>query len=152
MESVIWKDVVGYEPFYQVSNTGEIRSKDRKVPTRNPEKLATRKGRILIQMTSRNGYKKVSLTRNVKDKKQIQLHRLVALAFIPNPESKPFVNHIDGDKTNNHVSNLEWVTEKENAEHASEIGLLPTPWNKGLSYSREEILNAYRYPDKYRAN
>lgn len=152
MESVIWKDVVGYESFYQVSNTGEVRSKDRRVPTRNSEKFAIRKGRILIQMTSKNGYKKVSLTRNVNDKKQIHIQRLVALAFIPNPESKPFVNHIDGDKTNNHVSNLEWVTEKENAKHASEIGLLPTPWNKGLSYSREEILHAYRYPDKYKAN
>lgn len=117
MEQVIWKDVVGYEDYYQVSSTGEVRSKDRRVPTRNPEKFAIRKGRVLSQMTSGNGYKKLSLTRSALDKKQPHVHRLVAEAFILNPEDKPMVNHIDGDKTNNKVSNLEWVDAFENMQH-----------------------------------
>ncbi|MBR9655771.1 NUMOD4 motif-containing HNH endonuclease [Bacillus cereus] len=152
MEQVVWKDVVGYEGLYQVSNLGEVRSYDRKVPTRNPDKFAIRKGRILSQMTSRNGYKKLSLTRDVSDKKQPMVHRLVAEAFLPNPENKPFVNHIDGNKSNNRLDNLEWVTEQENADHASRTGLLPEAWNKGLRYKREDVHKAYANPSLYKSS
>ncbi|MDF9611889.1 NUMOD4 domain-containing protein [Bacillus cereus] len=123
MEQVIWKDVVGYEGLYQVSNFGEVRSYDRKVPTRNSRKFAIRKGRILAQMTSTNGYKKLSLTRNATDKKQVMVHRVVAEAFLCNQENKPYVNHMDANKTNNHVSNLEWTTHDENTLHAKRLGL-----------------------------
>lgn len=140
-EKVIWKDVVGFEEFYQVSNTGEVRSKDRKVPSRNPHKFSTRKGRILRQMTQRHGYKKVSLTRSVTEKFNVNVHRAVAEAFIPNPDNKPYVNHMDCDKGNNHVDNLEWVTAQENTRHAIDNNLIPPPWNKGITYTLSEIRN-----------
>lgn len=79
-------------------------------------------GNKLQQQISRDGYKVVSVTRENKTKK-FYVHRLVALAYIPNPENKPCVNHIDGDKTNNHVSNLEWCTYSENSKHSFEMGL-----------------------------
>ena len=69
-----------------------------------------------------NGYLKVQLSLR-GDKKQLLVHRLVALHFIPNPYEHPYVNHKDGDKTNNHLENLEWVTPSENAQHALETGL-----------------------------
>ena len=74
------------------------------------------------QSVNRDGYKVVGLWKNNKATAKTA-HRLVALAFIPNPENKPCVNHIDGDKQNNHVSNLEWVTYSENTVHSFENGL-----------------------------
>lgn len=119
----VWKDVVGYEEYYQVSNLGNIKSKDRRVPTRGGVRTALRKGKILTQIPKRNNYMVVSLTRNVGDKKQPLVHRIVASAFLPNPENRPQVNHIDGNKANNKVSNLEWCTALENTRHAIVTGL-----------------------------
>ena len=108
----IWKDVKGYEGLYQVSNLGRVKSFDTK------DKLdRIRKGRILKGYKQGGGYLQVSLYKNGKHKKYI--HRLVAQAFIPNPEHKPQVNHIDEIKTNNMVSNLEWSTSKENLNHGT---------------------------------
>ena len=75
-----------------------------------------------MSLSLQQGYLHVGLTIN-KKVKQMRVHRLVAEAFIPNPENKPYVNHIDGDRKNNHITNLEWVTPAENAQHAVEAGL-----------------------------
>lgn len=108
----LWKDIEGYEGTYQVSNLGMVKSLDRL--TTDNRRL---KGKLLAKTNSK-GYIKVTLTnKNKSDNRDI--HRLVAQAFIPNPENKPQVNHIDEDKTNNIVYNLEWVTAKENMNHGT---------------------------------
>ena len=114
----IWKDVVGYEALYQVSNLGRVRSKNRLDGSGNK-----RKGMVRKLNPQKDGYIHVNLCKSGKVK-HIGVHRLVAQAFIPNPQNKPQVNHIDGDKANNHLSNLEWSTRSENMIHALKIGLV----------------------------
>lgn len=115
----IWKDIEGYEGFYQVSNLGQIKSLDRYIKCKNGAERYM-KGRILNHTVNkkRRGYCEISLHMNGKEKRY-KVHRLVALAFLPNPYNKPEVNHKDEDKENNRVDNLEWVTSKENANHGS---------------------------------
>lgn len=119
----IWMPIKNYESYYEVSNLGRIRSLDRIVKN---GKTTTRfqKGRVLSHRvnTKRFGYCEVSLRVN-KVEKRFKVHRLVAEAFIPNIDNKPFVNHIDGNKENNSVSNLEWCTDKENKKHGWGAGL-----------------------------
>lgn len=99
-------------------------------------RLATSKGRILKQRTNERGYKVVSLPSPHSNR----VHRIVAQAFIPNPQNKPQVNHIDGDKTNNSVDNLEWVTNKENMLHAIDNGLTSAKTTKEM---RAEMRRLY---------
>lgn len=111
----IFKDIEGYENLYQVSNTGKIKS------------LLNNKNQIMKQSIHSCGYYKITL---LKDKKYHTkyVHRLVAIAFVPNPDNKSQVNHIDGNKLNNNVSNLEWVTPSENQLHAIKLHLRePSP-------------------------
>ena len=113
----IWKDIEGYENKYQISNLGNVKS----LETWTGDKYIRRE-KILKNMVYGNGYYYVCLSKNGKVKKY-KVNRLVAQAFIPNPDNKPFTNHIDGDKLNNNVDNLEWCTQSENMKHASMIGL-----------------------------
>lgn len=101
-----WKDIKGYEGLYQVSNFGRVKS------------FQTGSDYILNQVKDWDGYMQLQLYKNNKPT-TCKIHRLVANAFIPNPENKPQVNHIDEDKTNNMVSNLEWATAKENCNHGT---------------------------------
>ena len=116
-----WKPVKGYETEYEVSNLGNIRGKERKNTV--GRKIAQR---ILKLRNDKDGYKDVALYKDKKMKRH-KVHRLVAIAFIPNPENKKEVNHINGDKSDNKVCNLEWVTSKENTTHAIKEGLFKPP-------------------------
>ena len=89
--------------------------------------LSTYRGchKELSSSTCKKGYHRVTLTQDNGIKKTFLLHRLIALDFIPNPKDLPQVNHIDGNKDNNQSSNLEWVTNLENTEHAVSLGLIP---------------------------
>ena len=121
----IWKWIDRYENMYQVSNLGRVRSVDRDVYCEvSPNKLQHIYGKVLKQGTNHKGYPIVYLSKDGKQK-TITVHRLVALTFIENPLNLPQVNHIDGDKTNNNVSNLEWCDNSYNQIHAHKTGLFP---------------------------
>lgn len=117
----MWKGVVGFENYYQVSNIGRVRSLDRTIIGKN-NSTYKRKGRILKFKTDRDGYYALGLHSDGRIK-HTTVHRLVAQAYIPNPENKNTVNHEDGDKTNNNVNNLSWMTMCENNQHAYRTGL-----------------------------
>lgn len=116
MSNVEWKPVVGFESAYEVSSTGEIRTIARKVKCRGG-KYRIIASKVLSPHIGQDGYLHVMLSNQGKSK-LVSVHRVVATAFIPNPENKPQVNHRDGNKTNPCVNNLEWVTRSENAQHA----------------------------------
>jgi hypothetical protein len=116
----IWKDIAGYEGLYQVSNLGRVKSQDRHITRRGaPAKI---KGRILRIKHGKDEYERVTLCKNSKPE-SVFVHRLVAQAFIDNPQSKKTVNHINGNKHDNRVENLEWNTYAENNSHAAKNGL-----------------------------
>ena len=108
----IWKDIPNYEGKYQISNYGRVKSL-------NYNKTKQRK---LLKPDIRRDYLCVTLFKN-NIRNRIQIHRLVAIVFIPNKLNLPCVNHIDGNKQNNHINNLEWCTHKENINHAIRTNL-----------------------------
>ena len=121
----VWEDIEGYS--YQVSSKGRVRSLDRWISyTTSRGKIATRfhRGVILKQSIGTSGYPTTHLHCSEKGRRTVMVHRLVALYHLPKEEGKEFVNHKDGDKTNNSVENLEWVTKSENTLHALDTGLL----------------------------
>lgn len=110
----IWKDVPGYNGDYKVSNFGRVKS------YKNNKWGRTKHPFLMSQIEDAHGYWTVSLCKDSKHKRK-RVHRLVALAFIPNPENKPEVNHIDGNVKNASLDNLEWATGKENVRHSIDV-------------------------------
>jgi hypothetical protein len=117
MENEIWKDIPGYEGLYQVSNLGRVKSLPRQLGAR-----FRNNDYFLKPYIDKAGYYRFSLMKDNKFK-HFCLHRLVAICFISNPENKKTVNHEDGDKSNNTIGNLSWMTMKENNIHAYNNGL-----------------------------
>lgn len=111
----IWKDIQGYKNLYQISNLGRVKliGRDKKMPNGG---IVHFDEQIMAPAISKDGYVKVSLSDTKGKRKSFRVHRLVANAFIENPDNKPQVNHLDENKQNNRVDNLNWVTAKENLE------------------------------------
>ena len=118
----IWKDIAGYENKYQVSNYGRVRN-------------IYGKGKILKPWMNDNGYLLVTLSKD-GIRKKYRVHRLVAQAFIPNPDNLETVDHIDSNKTNNHIDNLQWLSGIDNTRKA---------FNDGLHMNHEYENRNYRY-------
>jgi hypothetical protein len=129
MSSQIWKPIDGYLGFYEVSDRGMVRSVNRAVSVLNGK---TRKitGRTIAPKRHSQGYRFVALSKGGAINNRY-IHRLVAAAFISNPMRLPLVNHLSGDKTDNRVANLQWVTHAENVQHAYDNGL---NCNKGAAH------------------
>lgn len=119
MQNEIWKEITGYEGYFEVSNLGNFRSKDRIIRYKsNGTRLYP--GKSLKTETVVEGYQRIVLMKGAI-KKRYMCHRLVAQEFVPNPDNKPFVNHINGNKADNRAENLEWVTQSENELHSHSI-------------------------------
>lgn len=116
----IWKDIEGYENLYQISSLGRVRSLDRDILVFRGGKYFSKKqkGGIIAKQRDTRGYSQVQLHKGTRKKVHtMRVCKLVANAFIPNPDNKPCIDHINTDKTDDRVSNLRWVTYKENSEN-----------------------------------
>lgn len=120
-----WRDVVGFEGLYVISNLGKLKSIDRKIKTKDGW-CFFRKGIDITIRKNNFGYYDTRLCKN-GSKKSVFLHRIIAEAFIPNPDNLPMINHINGIKTDNRIENLEWVSASENSKHAYDVGLRKNP-------------------------
>ena len=146
-EKEVWKDIHGYEKYYQVSSAGRVRSKDRVVKYRGDFERSI-KGKVLSQ-SNVNGYSRVILSVEGK-KDQWLVHRLVALAFHGRPGFKSAqVNHINSQKRDNRFDNLEWVTASENIIHSYEVGTSSSSSKRGEKHyratlTRDDVLSIRR--------
>ena len=120
----MWKDIIGYENLYQINELGQIKNKN---------------GKIKSQNVINSGYLVVDLYKN-NVRHTLLVHRLVAQTFVPNPDNLEIINHIDGDKTNNNSSNLEWCDYTTNLNHARNNNLRPKEWQYQGSLTKEEVL------------
>jgi len=135
----IWKDIKGYEGYYQISNFGNVKSLKRKRYNHRLQKIieiSTEK--FLKPFADKKGYLRIKLQSNT-NKRTISIHKLVAQTFISNPNNYPQINHIDGVKTNNCVNNLEWCTCSYNVQEAFRLGLS----KKGKNHFRSKQVIQY---------
>lgn len=149
MENEIWKNIPRTNGSYSASNLGNVKSNDRQITN---SLGVTKKYKGILLKFSRSGwggYYFVQLS-DINNKKFREcVHRIVARTFIPNPNNKPQVNHIDGDKLNNRLENLEWVTQSENMQHAYDIGLTnikkgvlsPNYGKRGQGVQSKKVIN-----------
>ena len=134
----VWKSVVGYEGLYEVSDQGRIKAFAKTVNRGKCHR--SWKEHFLKYGVDGNGYFRTNLARNGTNK-TVKVHRIVAEAFLPNPENLPQVNHKDGNKQNNRVDNLEWCTQSENQKHACAMGLKRNDgeFNNGHKLTLEQV-------------
>lgn len=137
----IWKDVKGYEGEYLVSNMGRVKSIKKKFGKFEHET-------ILKPATVWTGYQRINLVKDKKSK-SIFVHRVVAEAFLDNPENKPIINHINGDRTDNRVENLEWCTQKENCNRSNNITTSNRYNSIRVIDSEGKIFDSYREAARY---
>ncbi|KKM61143.1 hypothetical protein LCGC14_1534740 [marine sediment metagenome] len=135
MNNIEWRKIEGYDGMYLISSDGSIKSVGRIVKHKTKGKKTIHE-RILEKRMMPFGYMLVSLWKN-NNQKTYRVSRLVASAFIPNPLDKPTVNHINGNKTDDRVENLEWATYKENEQHAWRTGLKTKGPMAGKSHTKE---------------
>lgn len=134
----VFEDLKGYEESYQISDFGRVFTKRRLVGNQ------IYYGRELAPQVTKDGYLKVTLTKNGESRK-LYLHRLVAIQFLNNPGNLPQVNHIDGNKLNNQVSNLEWCTRQENQNHAVRTGLMQKGQDRpSAKLTESQVLEIYK--------
>ena len=148
----MWKPVKNYEGYYEVSDSGEVRSMDRFVETKTGRQKGMKRmllGNVMKQTesvgkTRESGYLVVNLRKD-HTSKVVCVHHLVAETFIPNPDNLPTINHIDGNKHNHRVENLEWASYSENNIHALSTGLRRPRGNKIVQYDLENnLIRTYR--------
>ena len=147
LEGEIWKDIIGYENYYQISNFGRVRSLERNIVCKNGMFKPIKK-RIICQSLDGKGHYLQTLLSRDNIRKQHLTHRLVGMNFLENPLNKPQINHKDGVKTNNMLYNLEWVSKIENGQHRTKI------LNKGIrennsmaKFSNLDVIYIYTNPD-----
>ena len=129
-----WKAIQGYENLYEISNFGRIRSLDKVGFQKHWQGGVSRylfKGQLLKPSKGSNGYMRISLKKDGK-LKTFSIHRLVGIHFLEKPDGKDYINHLDADVTNNHVSNLEWCFQSENIKYAYDNGTKKPPHMKKI--------------------
>ena len=152
MSEEIWRDIPEYEGLYEASSHGRVRSKEGKVTYSEYHGKRVWKSRILKEKNpNKNGRRdrRVDLWKDGKSK-TLLVSRIVAITFIPNPDNKKFINHIDGDHRNNHVENLEWATSTENNNHAFDNDLIGT--NIRIKLIRKSDNKKYEFRSMARAS
>ena len=134
----IWKPVVGYESYYEVSSLGNVRSLERIVYVNRGSGFYSKKKAKILSQCIVQGYCTVGLSKSGKRKHSL-VHRLVLQAFTRNKKNRNQVNHINGDKTDNRLENLEWCNASENMTHAYELGLKNKPHQKGKNNNNAKL-------------
>lgn len=135
-----WRDIDGFEGMYQVSDLGRVRSLERtvKMVRYGKEYDMHHKGRILKTIVMKDGYESIQIFKDSKHH-TYKVHRLVAKAFLPNPDNLPEVNHKDGNKCNNTSENLEWCTRGHNIRHAFKNGLID---KNNMTCNRKRVMRS----------
>lgn len=136
-----WRDIDGYVGYYQVSNKGRVRSLDRTINTSERFGGIRKISGKILACSKVEGYPAVSLCKNGSENKEF-VHRLVAKAFIPNPDNKPEVNHIDANRANDSVENLEWVTHLENMQHSERLGLRTVNIKDAIDATKRPVIRS----------
>ena len=155
MEKEIWKAVVGYEGYYKISNLGHVLSLERIIEYEYKTKSgliiikrSVKKSKKLKTRINESGYYSTDFqVNNIKE--TVTIHRLLAEAFIPNPENKPTVNHKNGIKSDISISNLEWATYSENNKHAVDTGLRQSPWTGKFGIDNPKSKPIIQYDKAY---